>query len=81
MTLSPKRVSASVCAMYSAKAAESRYGARKRTVVHGVLGFLLASRISLSRGMPSVTFLAATPELWKAAGKEKEETHKEETQN
>ena len=31
-------------------------GPLNRNVVHGVLGVLLASRISLNRGMPSVTF-------------------------
>ena len=49
--------------MYSAKVALDRKGSVNRSVVHGVFGVLLASKISLKRGMPNVTFFADTPAL------------------
>ncbi len=38
---------------------------RALTVMMGVLMFLVAFMISLMRGTPSVTFMAATPAKWK----------------
>ena len=46
------------------KCAMRRATPTSRTVMMGVLIFLVALMISLMRGTPSVTFMAATPAKW-----------------
>ena len=61
VAMSPSVVADSVLAKYCGKVVDAPRDAWKRRVIVGVLMFFVTVRISLRRGIPSVTFLLATP--------------------